>query len=197
MADSIIMQGPGYTIARISETETGVPYGEAIRPDGQRNHGFFDLRNRPELVAQIPEAQNSAGMQAVLQALNSIDSRFMSLGCARGVFPQQEAQPGEPTYLCGSYIQMAYRESTLNSDPDRFINLSKKILSAVVASPEYHFGFEMIVEPLRSFFGASGCFALMVKPLGYGTSEITAIAAWEYAAAAVAEAITNINSEGK
>jgi hypothetical protein len=67
----------------------------------------------------------------------------------------------------------------------------------VAASPEHHFGFEMIVEPLRSFFGDSGRYALMVKPLGYGTSEITAIASWEYAAAAVAKAIASINSEGK
>ena len=90
MVDTIVMQGPGYTIARTDDVGTAVPYGGFDRPDGERNHGFIDLRDRPEVAASIPEAQDSNGMQAILLALNARGSRFMSLGCARGLFPRQD-----------------------------------------------------------------------------------------------------------
>lgn len=173
MAATIIMQGPGFTIAQTDEAGTAVPYGAVDRPSGDRNYGFIDLRDRPELAITVPEAHDSIGMQEVLRALNARDFRFMSLGCARGLFPRQDAQAGEPTYLCGGYIQVAYRDSALNTDPGRFVALSQVILRGIFPSDEHHFSFEMIVEPLRGFFGDADRHALMIKPHGYGDSEGT------------------------
>jgi hypothetical protein len=195
MADTIIMQGPGFTIAQTDEAGTAVPYGVVDRPSGDRNYGFFDLRDCPELAPTIPEAQDSIGMQEILRALNARDFRFMSLGCARGLFPRQDAKEGEPTYLCGGYIQVAYRDSALNTDPARFVALSQAILRGIDLSAEHHFSFKMIVEPLRGFFGDGECYALMVKPHGYGNSEASAVAAWEHAAKAVAAVFERLRSE--
>jgi hypothetical protein len=91
-ADTIIMQGPGYTIAQTDTAATTLPYGPANRPDGRRNHGYVDLRDRPELVSEIPEVQGSQGMQAILRAPNSPESPLMSIGCERGTFPRTEAE---------------------------------------------------------------------------------------------------------
>jgi hypothetical protein len=195
MADTIIMQGPGYTIAQTDHVGTAIPYGDIDRHDGQRNHGFFDLRDRPELAVAIPEAQDSLGMQAILRALNAPGSHLMSLGCERGIFPRDDATPGEPAYLCGSYIQVAYRDSALNTDPARFVALSKELLSRIKRSADHHVGFEMIVEPLRFFFGVHHCFVLVVKPMGFGNSEAAALAAWEYAAEEIARAVAGLPSE--
>jgi hypothetical protein len=195
MADTIIMQGPGFTIAQTDEAGTAVPYGAVDRPSGDRNYGFIDLRDRPELATKVPEAHDSIGMQGVLRALSARDFRFMSLGCARALFPRQDTQAGEPTYLCGGYIQVAYRDSALNTDPARFVALSQEILCRVSPSDEHHFSFEMIVEPLRAFFGDADRYALMIKPQGYGNSENAAIAAWEHAAKAVAAAFERLRSE--
>ena len=194
MTDTIIMQGPGYTIAQTDVAGTAVPYGPFGHPDGSQNYGFMDLRDHPERATAIPEAQSSSGMQAILQAVNAPGFRFMSLGIERALFPLANAKPGEPTWLCGSYIQVAYRDSALNRNPKRFIALSQRILRDVPSSNEHHIGFEMIVEPLRSFFGEEGCHALMVKPLGYGGSEAAALAAWEYAATAVAAVFVQLQS---
>lgn len=87
MSVTIIAQGPGYTIARTDDAGTTIPYGEVDRPDGQRNYGFIDLRDHPELATAIPEAQDSVGMQAILRALNAPGFRFLSLRCARALFP--------------------------------------------------------------------------------------------------------------
>jgi hypothetical protein len=49
----------------------------------------------------------------MLRAVNAPGFRFMTLGCARGLFPLPEAKAGEPAFHCGSYIQVAYRDSSL------------------------------------------------------------------------------------
>jgi hypothetical protein len=195
MADTIVMEGPGYTIIRTHDPHTAIPYGGADRPDGQRNHGFIDLRDHPELVTLIPEAQDSVGMQAILRALNAPGFRFMSLGCARRAFPCLDAKPGEPTHLCDGYIQVAYRDRVLNTDPARFITLAQVILTRISPSAEHHIQFAMTVEPLRSFFDDEGHYALIVQPRGYGDSEATALAAWDHATKSVAAVFTHLRSE--
>jgi hypothetical protein len=194
MVDTIIMQGTGYTIAQTDEAGTNIAYGDLDHPGG-RNHGFLDLRDHPELVAMIPKARDRPGMQAILRALNAPRFRFMSLGCERGVFPREDAKPGDPAFLCGSYIQVAYRDSRLNAEPARFVALAKAVIASVAPSTEHHIGSEMIVGPLRSFFGAADRYALMMKPVGYGNSEAEAIAAWEYAAHGIAIMFSRLRSE--
>lgn len=189
----VVMQGPGYTIARTETAETAIPYGAVDRPDGRRNHGFIDLRNHPERVAAISEARDSAGMRAILEASSAPGFRFMSLGCERGLF--QNHTPGGPQYYCGSYIQVSYRESTLNTNPERFIVLAQRVLHGITSATEHLISFEMIVEPLRSFFGTEGCYTLVMKPSGHGTTENVALAAWEYAAAAIAAVFVRLQDE--
>ena len=191
----VVMQGPGFTIARSQTAETAIPYGAVDRPDGRRNHGFIDLRDHPERALVIPEAWDSVAMQAVLWALNAPGFRFMSLGCERGLFPRRKAEQGQPPYFCGGYIQVAYRDGVLNSDPHRFIALAQRVLSGIAPNTEHHIGFEMIVEPLRSFFGAEGCYTLVMKPFGYGASNAAALAAWEHAASAIAAVFTHLQGE--
>jgi len=192
MPETIILQGDGYTIARTDDAGTAIPYGPADREDGARNHGFLDLRDRPELVRRIPEAQGSAGMQALLREVNAPGFRFMSLGCERAIFPRQSGRREDPNYLCGGYIQVAYRDSVLNAAPDRLIALAQRLLSGIGASSEHHIGFTMIVEPLRSFFGDANRYALMIKPLGYGNSRVVARSAWEHAARSIASGFAGL-----
>jgi hypothetical protein len=85
MRETILFQEPGVTIAFDPTAHTLAPYGHSVRPNGDINHGFTDLRDRPELVSSIPEAQASPGLQGILVALNRGGSRFMSLGCLRGL----------------------------------------------------------------------------------------------------------------
>ena len=69
LTDRIVEQGPGYTIAISDVAGTLVPYLPAPRPDGSSNHGWTDLRGRPDLVNQIPEAARSAALSRILTVI--------------------------------------------------------------------------------------------------------------------------------
>ncbi|MFV3380276.1 hypothetical protein [Pseudomonas sp. NY15354] len=61
------------------------PYrAEAVSPDGDRNNGGIDLLAEPHRIDEIHEATKENGLRYVLEALNSQDSPFMSLGCLSG-----------------------------------------------------------------------------------------------------------------
>jgi hypothetical protein len=193
MTNTIILQGDGWRITRTDEAHTSVPYGPTPRRDGQLNHGYMELCDHPERVAEIPEAQDSIGMQAILRALAHPGFRFMSLGCGRRALPVPNAEAGEATHVCDGYVQLAYRDHALNADPERLIKLAQIILSKIGASGDIHFQFEMIIEPLRAFFGHGGCYCLMVQPRGYARSEVAALVAWDHAAELVAAAFTQLH----
>jgi hypothetical protein len=127
----VVDQWPGYTIAQTETPKTAIPYGAVNRPDGNRNHGFLDLRDHPERVATIPEAEDSAAMQAILVALAAPGFRFMSLGCEHVLYPRREPKDDQPPFFCGGYIQVAYRDPALNTDPKRFIALAQRIRSEI------------------------------------------------------------------
>jgi hypothetical protein len=84
---------------------------------------------------------------------------------------------------------VTFKDAERNLDPKNFVEMALYILSGIGPSSKQHIGFEMIVEPLKSFFGRPDCHSLMIKPLGYGNDEPQAWAAFECAASAVADAI--------
>src|SRR3546814_6204301 len=78
MADRIICQGPGYTIAESDKASGMVPYHAVVRANGEQNHGFIDIRDRPELVSLIPELQKSDGFAELVRSVNEHGSPFMT-----------------------------------------------------------------------------------------------------------------------
>jgi hypothetical protein len=52
-----------------------VPYPPLFN-DSQRNHGFVDLRGRPDLAIEIPESSQSPTLKAIL--VEFIGARFTS-----------------------------------------------------------------------------------------------------------------------
>jgi hypothetical protein len=187
MQTEILDQGPGWTIARKKTPETLVPYGPAQRPSGAVNHGWIDLRDHPERVAFVPEAARSEGLSKLLGVIADPVSKVMSIGCECAAF--QNPKEDNPRWQVGGYVAVAFKDADLNCDPQKLVNVAHFILSGIGPSSEYHIGFEFIVEPLKFFFGRTGCHALVIKPLGRGNDEPQAWASFEYAAAAIATAI--------
>lgn len=192
MASIIIAQGPGYTIARDDEPHSSVPYGPVDRHDGNRNHGFVDLVNRPELATSIPEAQRSAGLVRLLQAVNKPGSAFLTLGCECGLFQQDAKSNDEPDRYIGSYIAIAFRSPGFNT-AERIFELARCVLSRTAGSPVHHIGFEITITPLRTFFGHDGCFEMHTNALGYGRTDDQAWEAFGFACTALAAAIDQVN----
>lgn len=188
MQTEILDQGPGWVIARNNTPGTLVPYGPAQRPSGAVNYGWIDLRDHPERVAFVPEAARSEALSKLLRVISDPGSKVMSIGCecAAAERPKEE---DNPRWQVGGYVAVAFKDADLSCDPQKLVNVAYFILSGIGPSSEYHIGFELIVEPLKFFFGRTDCHALVIKPLGRGNDEPQAWAAFEHAVGAVAGAI--------
>jgi len=182
MGTRIIYEVPGATIEVSDEAGTLVPYGPAPREDSY-NHGWLDLRDAPELVDSVPEAQKSAGLAEVLRAFNEPGSPMMTIGCDCAAFNDEESDP--PFYV-GSFIDVCFRDASKNTE-GRLVDVAGVLLNHIPPAPgDLHMSFNMQVAPLRSFFGQAGCYALMMRPRGAGLSPEHAMRSFDHAAREIA-----------
>lgn len=103
-----------------------VPY-PALFNDICRNHGFVDTRGKIERVAEIPEAQRSDALRAVLECLAQVASPFVSLGCDLG---EQDRPKGRLSTRkwAGGYVQVAVREQgSADSEFEKLRDLAKAV----------------------------------------------------------------------
>ncbi len=184
----VLYEGPRCAIVRTYKAETLVPYHAAKRADGSINRGWIDLRDHPELVVEIPEAKRSPGLSKLLRVIADPASQVMSGACECCAFERPE-QADLVRWQVGGFVSMMFKDSERNVSAQNLVDLACYILHGIGNSSDHHIGFEMIIEPLKSFFGRTDCHALTLKPLGYAASEPTAWAAFDYASGAAAEAI--------
>jgi len=83
-----------------------LPY-ERNFENGRTNHGFRDVRGRPELALEIQEAARSPALKELLAALAQPASAYFSIGC--DLRPWLPAEPGHPHQTAG-YIQLAFSD---------------------------------------------------------------------------------------
>jgi hypothetical protein len=177
----------GLCIVFSPQAQTLVPYGPADRPDGNRNHGWTDLRGRPDLVETVPEISKSAGLRRVLTALAQPGSDLFSFGCECAAFHQ----PGQldPPWHVGGFIDVTFSDPVRASDRAQLLLAAEEIADGLRIKADHICTFELIVEPLRTYFGRSDCFQLELKPHGHADNEKSAWEAFEVAATAIADAI--------
>lgn len=182
---TVLHQGAGFTIAASDEANTCVPYSEADHGQGERNHGYLDLRDNPERVQQIPEAQKTAGLAAFLEAI-STSPTIQSTTCEAAVFsPVGDRE----LFQGGSFINVMFRDEEQMKDPGALEALALYLLQGVQPTDEHQIGFEMVIEPLKHYFGASGCFTLEVKAIGFGTTEEEAWASLDHCLLALRDSL--------
>lgn len=191
MTYTILAQGPGYTVAQDDEAHSSIPYGTVDRENGDRNHGFVDLADRPELAAEIPEAKRSAGLRTLLERVNRPGSPFMTLGCECGVFNREPESDDAPDRYIGSYVAISFREPAMNTAP-RIYELTRAVLGRTPGSETHHYNFEVTITPLRTFFGNAGCFEMHINALGYGRDDAQAWAAFDAACLALSTAVDGV-----
>ncbi|MCC7247429.1 MAG: hypothetical protein IT473_02290 [Lysobacter sp.] len=189
--DEILYQGPGYTIAKSSKAGTLVPYSSVKRPD-DTNHGWIDTRNRPDLVSLIPEASGRSGLTDILTVVAQPGSPIMSSGCECGLF--EHSLDTKLKWHAGGFVMLMYDDGDRNSDWKQLEELATWILSGINPTQNHITGYEIIIEPLRHFFGRTDCYALMFKPMGYGDTEEAAWLAFDFAASAAAKSLARMPS---
>jgi hypothetical protein len=189
MTEFILYQAPGITIARTDRAGTLVPYGPANHDDGHKNHGWIDLRDHPDLVAQIPEVARSVGLVRLLEAIASPASRIMSSACECHAFHCSDEEDRRSEWKVGGFVVTMFKDADRNAIPENLIELAYRIAERIAPTEAHVIGFEFIVEPLKYFFGRHDCHAVMLKALGYGDTEAEAWTAFDYATSAIAESI--------
>jgi hypothetical protein len=58
----------------------------------RRNHGFMDLRGRPDLAATIPEGSESASLKSLLVEMSKPGAPLFTLGCDLGTNKDPESE---------------------------------------------------------------------------------------------------------
>jgi hypothetical protein len=93
-----------FEIERPGEDETVLvlPYVRNFE-DGRSNHGFQDMRGRPELIDAIVEAGVSPALKELLRGLAQPGCRYFSIGCDLRTWPP--AQGGD-LFQAAGYIQL-------------------------------------------------------------------------------------------
>jgi hypothetical protein len=95
-----------------------VPY--PARLDGSRhNHGFIDLRGRPDLAAKIPESSHSHALRALLVELSEHGSAFFTVGCDLGSHEEPESDENS-RYVAGGYVQLMHCRYAYRSPEDYY-----------------------------------------------------------------------------
>jgi hypothetical protein len=111
-----------------SEKGITVPYPPLFNKIN-RNHGFADLRGRPDLVNSIPEASSSEALKEFLICLAEPSSPFFTLGCDLGTHVEKD-EKGLPLHVAGGYVQFMSAQYATWSGDDYFA-LTKVICEAL------------------------------------------------------------------
>jgi hypothetical protein len=112
----------------------------------------------------------------------------MTSGCEAAVFDRGEDWEG-PRFQAGSFVMVMFRDAERNRDAERFKVLAHRTLGKVTPTDDHFIGYEFMIEPLRTFFGHDGCFAMEMKGIGCGDTEEAAWQALDYAMCAIARGI--------
>lgn len=84
-----------------------IPYPPIPREGDSSNHGFIDVRGRPDLAATIPEASDSEALRRILVELAQPSSLFATVGCDVGAYEKPESE-ADIRYRCGGYVQLFF-----------------------------------------------------------------------------------------
>jgi hypothetical protein len=114
-----------------------VPY-PPLFDDIRRNHGFVDIRGRPDLAEKIPEGSQSPALRALLMRFAEAESPLFSLGCDLGASEQLE-NPPSTRCTAGGYIQFmcAAYAKRVPLHYQRFAEASARALDTHVGTHEW------------------------------------------------------------
>jgi len=163
---------------QINHSGKGIPYGGVgkLRPDGDANYGFKNLKTCPEQIADVPELQRDPALRELVRTINAPETGLLSVGCVSG--PVEDTQG----HRMSGYVEFAFNEAELIADAtnyfqvffhfDRWLN---------EANPhDIHFHWELMGATFLEA-GASGFTATVTVNTGYVESHQAAGAAWQSA----------------
>lgn len=97
----------------------GVPYGGSgvLRPDGDANYGFKDLKGKPELLTTVPELVRDQSMMALVAAINKAHTGLFTVGCVSGEVADQQGVRYE------GYVEFCINSASMIEDARSYFPL--------------------------------------------------------------------------
>jgi hypothetical protein len=133
------------TNLEMDEEGMTVPY-PSLFDEVRKKYGFVDVRERPDLAAEIAESTQSSTMRNLLVALAQPHSNLFTIGCDLGTkFVSENEFPN----IAGGYIQImsaAYAKPT-PEDYARFAQAVSKALE--VRSEDHEWKVYFVLKPVR------------------------------------------------
>lgn len=97
----------------------GVPYGGQgeVRPDGDANYGFKDIKGNSSLLLEIPELQRDAALMELVRAINQSSTGLFSVGCVSADVSDKQG------HRCTGYVEFAINSVSEISDARNYFPL--------------------------------------------------------------------------
>lgn|GEM_PF-2462110 len=163
----------------LSDHHIPIPYPAVDHGDSQ-NHGFIDIKNRPELAETIPEAKDCPPLLALLKAISHRDTPFATLGCEKAYSDySSENHPELKWNLCG-YVDLCFARVDENVSREAFEELAFKIATFGQDKPQPRFvKFSMelspaMYSPLQSAGITDPAYCMSIWVAGFGATEVEA-----------------------
>ncbi len=167
-------------------------------PDGALR--YLDLRVKPELLLEIPEACNNRELGEFLATLNSAASLFSTAKC--DTWLTNELREDETIYGAawkfGSYVDLVYVDEATRFSFERHEDSGKRMEELLKTAPEISAAAEFILR--RCYFSreagepAAG-FYFTFYLFGYGDDEEEARRRWGVAMTLVQNALLQMSAE--
>ncbi len=180
MAEEVLERGDTYRIYTTDAQALAVPYLPMTDMHKRKDHGYFDLRDKPEAVAKIAEAQGQPGLTVFLEQVNAAGKGLMSVACsveAAKVRSGAAAPEGEdaPTDFIDSTVDITFRTSEL-ANGENMLVVARRLMELRAAQPGEWASYDLGIRPFKSLFGVNNLAGINIRIRAMGTSEAQA---WE------------------
>ena len=160
-----------------SNDRIGIPYLAVDRPDGNRNHGYIDLKRNPGRVEEIPELEDVPEFKGLVRELNHPRSIVRSLSVEKALGPNADALFNRKLT---SFVRICFEILPWNFDDEnyrRLFDMFKDGTERIPNTPELLI-IEFEVDP-ASFqdHNATG-WALTIWTNGFGRTDQEARENW-------------------
>ena len=159
---------------------------------------YFDLKRRPELLLELPEAQRNRDLAQFLTAINSENSRFESAKCdtwlSNQITPEEEIF--QAPWKFASYVDLVFTSTDLRLQFEPNEAFAKQIAGLLGRAPEISAAAEFVVR--RCFSHLDGevrdGYYFTFYLYGYGEDEADARRRWQIALCLVENALLQLSA---
>ncbi|MGO8917681.1 MAG: hypothetical protein ACLQJR_17395 [Stellaceae bacterium] len=123
-----------------------IPY-PPLFDDIRQNHGFVDVRGRPDLAAQIAEGSQSSAMKSLLIRLAQPRSKLFTVGCDLAIKFQEDDR--EYPHTAGGYIQIM-NSSYARRTPEDYARFAQAVAERLRANcADHYWQVRFLLKPVR------------------------------------------------